>query len=188
MSLLLSHLLLCLSLLILFSHIFHPILSHFCPTLCLFVFPSCLLFFSLSDCSRPVLSFLSLISFSSHLSSVFFFLLIVLFWMLTTIVFYSSVSCLFFVSSSCLSLWSLLVSFLTCLASYRLMSILSPFLFLVSCLFSSPQQLCCLVFCLLWSHPMSHFVFLIRLSSPSFHLQHIFSPPASRQILLQEIL
>lgn len=73
MSLLLSHLLLCLSLLILFSHIFHPILSHFCPTLCLFVFPSCLLFFSLSDCSRPVLSFLSLISFSSHLSSVFFF-------------------------------------------------------------------------------------------------------------------
>lgn len=56
------------------------------------------------------------------------------------------------------------------------MSILSPFLFLVSCLFSSPQQLCCLVFCLLWSHPMSHFVFLIRLSSPSFHLQHIFFP------------
>lgn len=35
LSLLLSHLMLCLSLLIVFSRIIHPIRSHFCPTLCL---------------------------------------------------------------------------------------------------------------------------------------------------------
>lgn len=165
MSLLLSHLLLCLSLLILFSHIFHPILSNFCPTLCLFVFPSCLLFFSLSDCSRPVLSFLSLISFSSHLSSVFFFLLIVLFWMLTTIVFYSSVSCLFFVSSSCLSLVSSrLVSHVSCLISSHVHLVSFPLFSVLSLLFTSTAVLSSLLsslvssdvpFCLSYSSLLS---------------------------------
>lgn len=62
----------------------------------------------------------------------------------------------------------------------------SPWL-VSSCLFSSPQQLCCLVFRLLWSHSLSHSVFLICVSYPII-FNTFFPPPPSRQILLQEIL